>query len=429
MTSSSPGSPQETARQPSARWGLLARLASFAFTTGLTSVVGLVAVPVIIAGAGPTLWGIQAALQTAAGLFGVIVSFGWGTTGAGEIAAAHPDSRPQRFVDSLVSRTYLMAVAYPAMVLVMGLLNPTELPLVALGSAAYLMPFLGASWYFVGEARPARLFWLDGLPQTMGLAAGVVVMLSTGDLTAVVGVQLLFNAAGVVASARWIVRSAGSPVRVALSPRAAFRRLASQRHSVLTAATAGLYVSLPLLLLNALAPLALSRYAMGDKLFRFGLTAFAPVLQLIQGWLPGEGRRHLVHRIRLAAKVIPMVAAAGGIAIAGLGPLAASLLSGGDVDFSFDLSIPFGVIFATVAVTQVVGLACLVQLNETRSLARSTVIGALSGVPLIVAGAATSGAVGVAWAVAASELVVLLVQYRALGRALGRGDAAAPQGA
>jgi O-antigen/teichoic acid export membrane protein len=397
---------------------MVKRLLSFAFTTGLTSLVGLVAVPVIIAGAGAQLWGIQAAVQTAATLFGVFVSFGWGTTGAAEIAALPPDRRPQEYADSLVSRAYLAIVVYPLMVCVMGILNPDHLALVAVGSATFLMPFLGASWYFVGEARPARLFWLDGFPQTLGVATSVVVMLLTRDLVAVLATQLIFNLSSVILSARRVIKSVPVSPRLHLSPRTAFLRLAHQRHAVATSATAGLYVSMPLLVVNAIAPASLPLYAMGDKLFRFALTAFAPFLQLIQGWLPEGGPENLSHRIRQAARMTPVVGAAGGAVIVVLGPLAAAILSAHRIDFTLALSVPFGVIFAAVAVTQVVGLACLVQLRATRALARSTLVGAISGVPLIVLGAVSFGATGVAWALAISELAVLVYQYGSMRRRL-----------
>lgn len=391
---------------------MIKRLMSFALTTGLSSLVGLVAVPVIIAGAGPELWGIQAALQTAATLFGVFVSFGWGTTGAAEIARLPTDRRPQEYANSLVSRGYLALAVYPVMVCVMGILNSHHLGLVAIGSATFLVPFLGAPWYFVGEARPARLFWLDGFPQTLGVAVSVLVMIATRDLVAVLATQLVFNLCAVTLSARAILGSSPAKPDFDLSPRSAFRRLGHQRHAVATSATTGLYVSLPLLMINAIAPASLSLYAMGDKLFRFALLAFTPFLQLVQGWLPEGGPENLRHRIRQAARLTPAVGLCGGLAIALLGPWAAALLSAHKIDFGPSLSVPFGLVFAAVAVTQVLGLACLVQLRATRSLAQSTIVGAVSGIPLILIGVFAAGAEGVAWALALSEVAVLLYQYR-----------------
>lgn len=407
------------------RLSMVKRLVSFAFTTGLSSLVGLVSVPVMIAGAGPQLWGIQATLQTAATLFGVGVSFGWGTTGAAEIAGLSAERRPQEYANSLVSRVYLAMAVYPIMFCVMGLLNPHHLALVAVGSATFLMPFLGASWYFIGEARPARLFWLDGFPQTLGVAASVVVMILTHSLVAVLATQLVFNVGAVTIAARHIFRSSSTLPHFDLSPRSAFARLGHQRHAVATSATAGLYVSLPLLIINAVAPTSLSLYAMGDKLFRFALTAFAPFLQLVQGWLPEGGPGNLRHRIKQAARMTPVIGLVGGVAIAIFGPWAAGILSAHRIDFGFPLSVPFGLVFAAVAVTQVIGLACLVQLRATRALAQSTLVGALSGIPLIALGAALYGAVGVAWALAVSELAVLIYQYASLGRRMK--DESSPQ--
>ncbi|MCH6469670.1 lipopolysaccharide biosynthesis protein [Sinomonas terrae] len=403
------------------RLSMVKRLVSFALTIGLSSLVGLVAVPIIIADAGPELWGIQAAVQTAATLFGVGVSFGWGTTGAAEIAGLSPQQRPQEYANSLVSRAYLMLAVYPVMFCVMGILNPHHLALVAVGAGTFLMPFLGASWYFIGEARPARLFWLDGFPQTLGVAVSVVVMIMTHNLVAVLATQLVFNLGAVTLAARHIFRSSPASPHFDLSPRTAFGRLGHQRHAVATSATAALYVSLPLLIINAVAPASLSLYAMGDKLFRFALTAFGPFLQLVQGWLPEGGPENLRHRIKQAARMTPVIGFAGGLAIAALGPWAAGILSAHRIDFGLPLSVPFGVVFAAVAVTQVIGLACLVQLRATRALAQSTLVGALSGIPLIALGAAVSGAVGVAWALAASELAVLAYQYASLGRRMKDG--------
>ena len=394
------------------RWSMLTRLGSFALTTGLTTIVGLVAVPVIIAGTGPHLWGVQAAIQTASGLFGVFVSFGWGTTGAAHIASAIPAARPQEYVESLVSRAYLALIVYPLMVIVMGIINPAHLDIVLIGSATFLMPSLGASWYFVGEARPSRLFWFDGFPQTLGIAVSVPVMLATHSLALVLATQLIFNFAAVVVSAVTIVRTAEHPPTVVLSPRKSFARLGEQRHAVMTAGTAAMYVSLPLLIVNAFAPASVALYAMGDKLFRFALTAFLPVLQVIQGWLPEGGREDLPRRIGLTARFTPAIGILGGAFIVALGPFAARLLSSRQIDLGLSLAVPFGIVFAAVAITQVLGLACLVQLNETRSLARSTLIGALLGTVFIVVGVFVAGPQGVAWALALSEVAVLIYQYR-----------------
>ncbi|MFZ2749565.1 MAG: hypothetical protein WAZ15_04595 [Propioniciclava sp.] len=410
------------------RWASVGRLSSFVATTGFTQVVSLIAIPVIIAQAGALQWGIQGALQSTAGLFGVAVSFGWGTTGAAQTAAMPPEQRPAFFLHSLISRAYLFVVMFPVMVLVMGLINPQYVPLVVVGSAAYLMPFLGANWYFVGEGRPSRLFRYDVLPQSIGLALSVVVILSTSSLVWAVAAQLVCNLAGVILSARVIRRSDANPGPLDLSLRSAVARLGGQHHAVITAGTSALYVAAPMLVINVLRPEALPLYNMGDKLFRFALTAFTPVVQFVQSWIPEGGPEGRLHRIGLAARLTPVLGLIGAAGVALLGPFASRILSSSGVVLDLSVSTPFGMVFAAVACTQVLGLACLVQLGATKSLAISTVWGAVAGLPLIVVGALFFGVVGVAWAVAVSELVVLAYQARKVASLLRAADQTAHPG-
>ena len=386
------------------------RLSAFTVTTGLGAAVTVLAAPVIIGGAGEYDWGVLSSIQSAAGLFGVLVAFGWGTTGAGEVASMDHSARPQWYADSLVSRLYLFLLGYPAMVAVMWLLNPDYFALVAVGCAAYLAAYVGASWYFIGEARPGRLFGIDMLPQTLGVLVSLVVMIHTQSLVATVATQLVFNVSASGISAWVILRSGDSTVVFNWSLVSAVRRLHEQRHAVVTAATQAAYVSAPLLILNALSPTTMALYAMGDKLFRFGLTAFAPILQFIQGWISERGRPFLPRRVVQALTVVPVVSALAGACVFALGPSAASFLSHGEIDFGYDLSFVFGLVLFSVSVGQVVGLAALVQLGRVRDLATSTVIGAVVGIPLMILGAVFYSVLGVAWALAISETLVLAYQ-------------------
>lgn len=412
----------------SGRLSAARRLSAFTVTTGLGAAVTVLAAPVIIGGAGEYDWGVLSSIQSAAGLFGVLVAFGWGTTGAGEVASMDAEARPQWYADSLVSRMYLFLVAYPAMVLVMWLLNPNYLALVSVGCAAYLAAYVGASWYFIGEARPGRLFGIDMLPQTIGVLVSLVVMLLTQSLVATVATQLVFNVSATAISAVVILRSGDRAVRFDWSLPAVLRRLRDQRHAVVTAATQAAYVSAPLLILNALSPTTMALYAMGDKLFRFGLTAFAPILQFIQGWISEKGRPFLPERITQALTVVPVVSAVAGACVFALGPWAADLLSHGEIELGYDLSFVFGLVLFSVSVGQVVGLAALVQLGRLRDLATSTVIGAVAGIPLMIAGAVTFSVLGVAWALAISETIVMTYQGFSVFRAIRAQRAAATDG-
>lgn len=395
----------------------LARLATFALTVGLGTVVGLLAIPIITGIVGSKAWAVLALVQALATLFGVIVAFGWGTVGPGMVAAAPHSQRAQMFADSLVTRGYLYLLAAPLMTGVMLLLQPDQAVFVTVASLAYLLPYLGASWFFIGEAKPMRLFLVDALPQLVGTIVGLLVLSVTENFTLLVATQLLFNLVTVVFSATVILRR-GRGIVVNFSIRRSLSRMAAQRHGVVTAATGSLYVNLPILAVKLLIPGQLDVYAFADRLFRFAVTAFSPVLQFIQGWIPEGGPDHVRHRVRRAAQISPLFGVLGGGILALLGPLAAETLVKDSMNFGFSLSVPIGLCFAAVATSQVLGLACLVSIGQARELAKSTVVGAVFGTPLILVGVLSWGVSGAAWGVALSEVLVSCYQFMVLRRFL-----------
>jgi O-antigen/teichoic acid export membrane protein len=238
----------------------------------------------------------------------------------------------------------------------------------------------------------------------------------TGNFTLLVVTQLVFNLSAVVISSSVILRDSASLLKPNFSPRNSLRQLAHQRHGVITAATGSFYVNLPMLVVNALIPVQLASYAIADRLFRFAVTAFSPVLQFVQGWIPEGGPGDTKHRIRRASQLAPALGILGGSVLATAGPWAAQILVPGNSTFGYNLSIPVGVSFAAVAVSQVIGLACLVPIGKSRELARSTLVGAVLGAPLILLGAVYFGVTGVVWGMAISEGAVAAFQMSVLKR-------------
>ncbi|MEB7505724.1 hypothetical protein [Arthrobacter koreensis] len=402
------------------------RLGAFGASVVITTVVGVLAIPVVITHAGSATWGVIALGQSAALLFGVLVSFGWGTVGPAMVAGMPAEQRPQMYVDSLVSRFYLFIVAAPLAALTVWLIAGSSSPSVAvLACMAYLLPFLGASWYFVGDARPGRLLVFDTLPVTLGTLFGLGGLILTADVYVYLSIQLGMNLLAVLASGLLIRRSAFGP-RFDFRLGRALRRLGGQRHGVITAATSSLYVNTPLLVVGAAIPAAVPLYAMAEKFFKYGLTAVGPVVQVLQGSIADPDRARQDARVRTAAKLAPFGALVSALAMAVCIPWASILLSQGEITVGFDLSVPMGVVFGAVAVSQVVGLACLIPIGEGKALAVSTVLGAAVGIPLIITGALTLGAAGVAWAVAVSEMAVAAYQLRVVHtyfrRSARRGD-------
>ena len=400
---------------------LVLRTGGFAAPMLSSAVIGLISIPVVISSTNSSAWASIAVGQSVATLFGVFVSFGWGTTGPNLVARCPAPMRPQLYFDSLVTRLYLFIFVLPVAASVAFVLNATYPQLSTLACIAAVIPYLGASWYFVGQAKPLSLFLRDFFPQAVGTMIGLASLSVTRDGLTLVYCQIAGNLIGVALSASHILWR--PPIRLALNfgvvP--AFKRLRTQRHGVIVASTSTLYVNLPIIVVSALVPAGLPFYVLGDKFFRYGVSALGPLTQMLQGWIPQAGQQAEVARIR---RVIPMAllcGTLGGLAIALGGPSASSILTHGRLAIDSSLSVPIGLTFFAVSISQIFGLACLLPLNEGRALAISTVSGALAGIPAILIGAHFGGYIGVAWAVGLSEAVVATYQAVILVNRLNRG--------
>lgn len=399
------------------------RFGAFGASVGITTLVGVFAIPIVIGNAGQETWGIIAVGQSIALLFGVLVSFGWGTTGPAMVAGMPAPERPQMFFDSLVSRLYLFILALPLVALTVLLVASDDVAVSFTAGVTYLVPFLGASWYFVGDARPGRLLVFDTLPVTLGTVLGLVGLMLTGNVFVYLFSQLALSVIGVCASALLIRRSADEAPRVDLNLRRAAARLAGQRHGVITAATSSLYVNTPLLVISTVIPAGRPLFAMADKFFRYGLTAVGPLVQVLQGSIADPVPAVQDRRIRVATRLAPAVAIAGAAVMALCIPWASRLLSSGEIAVGYGLAIPMGIVFGAVTISQIVGLACLIPIGEGKALASSTVLGAGIGIPLIIVGSLTVGVDGVAWALAASEITVAVYQLAVVRRYFRRRQA------
>lgn len=391
------------------------RLSGFTISVGIVTLLGIVSMPLLFGALGKYTWGTLALIQTLSQFGGILVAFGWGATGAATVAGIEPGARPAFFRTSLRARVILYSVTVPVVALVLALLTRGEILVSVLGAAVYLLPNLGAAWYFTGEGRPMRLLLCDTLPTVAGGVAGIVGALATGQLWVYLALQGLGFLAAVVLDATTVLRgsrrqapSAHVPLRVALS---------GQRHAVSATLVSGLYVSLPMVAVQLFLPAQQPMYAVADRLFKYASVALLPIQQFFQSWVPdpaGDFRR----RARASATAAIAIGVIGGACVAVLSPWASRLLSLGKEEVPWEVSVPLGVAFVGIATAAIVGYACLVVVGRVRALAVSTIIGALVGAPLILIFAAIGSVPAVAWAVAVSELCVGGYQLSVLSRAL-----------
>ncbi|SFR95763.1 hypothetical protein SAMN04487846_1233 [Microbacterium sp. cf046] len=398
------------------------RILSFSATVGLVAVVGVLAIPVLIASVGAEVWAQLTVIQVLAGVFGVIVAFGWGATGPSMIAGATREQRPYIFRESLSARLTLYAVAAPTMIVISLLLTRGDVPLSVLGTIAYLLPYVASPWYFVGQAQPGRLFVLNTIPAVVGTLVGLLATWLTSSITAFLLIQALGYLVAILLERRHILATLPPGEHARYSLRAVLALLGTQRHAVTGSLVSSLYVSLPLVTVQALIPAQVPVYAMADRLFKFGSLALAPVQQFLQGWVPEDGPAHIARRCVRAVVIGLAFGFVGGSLIAGFSPLASALLSGGAVLVPLSLSIPLGIAFLFVSGSAIAGYACLILLGQVRHVAIASIMAAAVGAPLILISASLHSLELIAWSVALSEFVVTIYQLVILRLTLRRGE-------
>ncbi|MGN6403203.1 hypothetical protein [Sinomonas sp.] len=396
---------------------LIRRLGGFGASLLFSTVVNLIGIPFVIVNLGAQVWAELSVALAAAAVFGIVVSFGWGTVGAAMTAATPRSERPLLFVNSLASRGYLFLFSVIPMILVMRFIAPSDPVATGAASFAYLLPFLGASWYFVGQSMPWRLFFFDVLPQGLGIIFGVIGTFLVREVWVYVASLVAFNLAAVLCSALVVIRydSLGSS-KPSLAFRASMARLAEQWHAVVAASTGTVNSSGPIIAVTLLGSPLLPVYALADKIFKYGVAGFGPVLQLIQGWIPEAGPSEVERRVRRVSSLAPWFGLLGGLVLALVMPWAAAFLSAGRLVVGLNLSVPFGIVFAGVLMAQVIGLACLIPIGLGHVLAKSTAFGAAINLLLFVVLGIWFGGLGIAWSVAAAEVVVAGYQLLALRR-------------
>ncbi|GHD42648.1 hypothetical protein GCM10008097_08820 [Mycetocola manganoxydans] len=380
----------------------------------ISGVISIGVLPVIIVFAGEAVWAEIAVAQGVAGFAYVLVIFGWGVTGPTDVASLEPADRGRYYLDSLISRIWLLAVVLPPAI-VIALLFGSAYPLVtAFTVVTGLVSGLSGAWFFVGEASPGRYFFLDLVPKSIGTLAGAGLLMITGNALWFILVQGLGAVAALIVTTVSISSRYPGWARD-LSARGAFARLSGQSAAVAMSLTSAIYVNLPILIVGAFAGTQVTAaYALAERIMRFGLMATRPIVQVSQSFVPAKPEEEQARRARVVTKIAALTGLAGGIAYAAATPWIVDLFSGSGLSIPFALSIPLGIALAAMLVSQITGFACLTAFGQTRALATSTIAGAITGAVLLVPLMLAFGTPGIAAGLAVSEVVVLIVQLSRL---------------
>lgn len=402
------------------RRSLMTSTGLYGLSVLLSGLVSVAVIPAVIIAAGDDAWATVAVSQAIAGFAFVIAVFGWGVTGPTDVASRRPEARGAYFFDSLLSRAWLSLLVLPPTIIVAIIISAGDPMLAGLTAASGLLVALGAGWFYVGEKSPIRFLLIDTMPRLIGTAVGAGILIATGDARWFAGVQLLgVLIAGFLSSADILRRYRGWSL--SLSPMRAMRNLRGQGAPVTMAATSALYVNVPIVIVQLIIPQATAMYALAERIVRLSLYATRPAVQIAQGYVPSANPADLLARARRVLLVAIALGGLGGLGYATLGPLVGSILSGATLDIPYALALPMAVNLAALLVSQLTGFACLTALGLTRTLAVSTIVGAIVGTATMIPLTLWFGVAGVAWGLAAAEVSVLVVQLWALAGAFRRG--------
>lgn len=389
------------------------RLGGFTLSVAVNALASLLTIPFIIRFAGEGQWAAIAVGQSLGSILSVFSLLGWSLTGPSDVARANGLQRGSIYLESIHIRTGAAAILIMLALIVsqfIGSLNPTA---TWLASCSMITQGVGATWFYVGEGRPLRLLLFDTLPRALGVGAATICVGLTASAVLYSLIVFITTTVAVVLTSIDILNRylRGQKASVEFSVTGVLSR---QRHAIATGALTATYQSAPILIVQLLAPQIVPLFALLDKLRMQALTAYRPIAQAFQGWVPAAiSIQNVEQRARVVIRVSSVLALAGGILTALLLPYLVSILSVGRLEVTPLESIPTAVVVAGAVVSATVGPACLVPLGFQVAVMRSALAGTvltLATLPVLI----NFGLVGAISALAIGQTSVVIVQLSAV---------------
>ncbi|WP_306899815.1 hypothetical protein [Arthrobacter sp. B1I2] len=184
-------------------------------------------------------------------------------------------------------------------------------------------------------------------------------------------------------------------------------------------ALSGLYIALPVALVTWVAPGSVAIFAAAERLQRICLQLLDAVPNVMQNWLgravePNERNS----RIRRAIAWNALLGVVAATAFTLSAPFISKYVFAGAANIPIQLAALSGALIFVVSISKATGNLALVALQRVKVITISALSGALVGIPLILLGSATYGAMGGLIAEIVAEVVVLTIQYTFVASAI-----------
>jgi len=392
----------------------LLQILGFVIVPMLSIASPLLAIPAITSRYGAAGWSAVAIGQSVGASLAVIVELGWGLTGPQRVARQSRKARQQTLAISLTTKLLVLVPLVVIAACASFLLSPSfrlEAAAVAVGATAY---GLNSTWYFIGTGSSIKLLLSDAVPRLLCVAASAFLVFAGGAL-------LVYPAVGVILP---IVVSTVSVIHIervstrqlhGLNMRRLVKTVAAQGTALGGRALSAVYMSLPITLVSLVAPPAVPIFSAIERLQRIYLQVLAAAPNVMQKWV-GQSKG-LRRKYRRAAKSVTYNAALGLLAGAGftlVAPVMSTIVFAASIQIPMEYAAISGVLIFIVCTSRASGSIALVAVGQVRAILISAAVGALVGVPSILVAARMFGVPGALIGEVLAEVIVLLIQLRAL---------------
>ncbi|MGV0720491.1 hypothetical protein ABQF17_07290 [Mycolicibacterium elephantis] len=376
----------------------------------------LIAIPAMIAASGKAAWGMIALGQVIGAIGAIAVGYGWGWFGPARIARYSATGRRTEYIESIVTRAALTLPVSAVAAVIAYSLAPT-MPLFAVaGAISATSVGLTANWYFIGLARPFTMLVLDTFPRAAGTAAGVLLMYE--GHSAILGPLGMFFGmlAAFVLSTIWILwdtkRNGAEPCRT----RPILDILMLNRAGVASALCFATYNAAPLAIVSLVAPGVQPAFALVNRIDVQIHAASAPVIMVLQGWVPRGAESTRVRRADIALVSACTLAVVLAVATIILAPYLVDWLGSEQVSVSTEVVLLMSICVSVTLFKSALERAALATFDELRIVAIALAIGSLVGLPLVGVGAIQLGTAGALVGVLAGLLVCVTIELIAYVR-------------
>lgn len=401
------------------RQSMMRRIGAFAGIPLLSALVPFFLLPFIARIGGADAWTSLGMGQSIGSIAAIIAACGWTLVGPAMVSSApQGPERTRLLAVSVVTRSFMTLGCAVPLAAVAWVVTPGHGKDLAVWMAiAQMVSSLSPAWYCIAVGDARRIVVYDVMPRMVALTGVTPFLLLAGPLVLYPLALLLSALGGTLAYS--LRHNSRADFKGLMRPRVILGELARLRAAMGSTLAAGAYASTPVLVVGTLASIAsAATFVSADRLYKIGLMAITALGNSLQGWVAERGADRAR---RIAFSVLCHFALGlGGLAVfAALGPWLSAVTFGDAVAADWGTCVWLGVATLLVSINTSLGAHGLVPLGRVRVVFRSTIAGAVIGLPLMAYLAYVFGAAGCAAGLAIGELVVAVMQAWALARLAG----------